>query len=423
MAHYTPKAIGEALSAFLPKSCSSILEPAVGAGDLLLPILEATNKPPKSIICLDIHLRAIEQAKRKLPVEFRNRTEFIVKNFLSWFKAEGDKYRGKIDCVVMNPPFAGRPEKGVSSVVDPSGNKIPIEWAFMEATMELLREGGRMLAVVPASIISSPSYGRMRMKILHHGTIRIVHELPHHTFQGVESKMYLLVWDKVKSRDKIVLMNHDLKTPEILKVSKAEILREGRFDFSFHSTKKTLCQMKRRNSELAWKPLSSIATLVRGKIQTPPSSVLHSTNCNSGDWTPPTRKHASKYKNMPSAKTGDILIKRVSRSCLDSFGVYNGRTAPLSDCVISIRPRKGVDRSALLFGLRTMFAEGRFNDILSRGTGCSYISILELREFEIPLNLFKKNPEMGKRYNAALKSKEISTLKKIENEALALLTN
>ncbi len=416
--HYTPKEVGEVLSEFLPNPCGSILEPAVGAGDLLLPILAASDYSLQNIICLNTNAVAINQAKCKLPSNVRDRVTFINDDFLKWVQFDGANYQEAFDCIVMNPPFSGRAETAVNVPSVSYRTKVPIEWAFMQASMKLVRKGGRILAIVPASIACSPSYSDLRSIMMAQGAVRVVHELPHYTFAGVESKTYLLIWDKIKSRAHTLLMNHDLKNAETIKIPKVSLIAGERLDYSFHVSKKSLSDLRLVQTEMEWTPLGNIATLVRGQIPTPPQTVLHSTNGTKGIWVPPCRNHSPKYDSFPHAKAGDILVKRVSRNCLESFGVYNGPEVPLSDCVISIRPNRGGDRWGLVLALRAMLSSGHFTDNLIHGTGCSYINISELREFEVPIGITKRNRAMVKTYKTAINTNDKIELEKIEAKAL-----
>ena len=70
---------------------------------------------------------------------------------------------------------------------------MPLEAAFLCRALELLADGGRLLAIVPCSVVMSESLQWLREELLSQGAIRFVHELPPRSFPGVDSRMYLLV--------------------------------------------------------------------------------------------------------------------------------------------------------------------------------------------------------------------------------------
>src|SRR4030066_1647259 len=96
-----------------------------------------------------------------------------------------------------------------------------------------LRPGGRLLAVVPCSVVSSSKTTWFRQYIMMLGSIDYMHELPKRTFKGVESRVYLMVYTKSNIQESVILRNHDLSRPLNVLISKEDLNVYPRFDYSY----------------------------------------------------------------------------------------------------------------------------------------------------------------------------------------------
>ena len=91
---------------------------------------------------------------------------------------------------------------------------IPIEVAFIVRAVRLLNPNGVLLAIVPATLISSFKTSWLRQYLMEIGAVDYVHELPKRTFKGVEARVYLFVYRKSARQRSLVVCNHDLVKPE-----------------------------------------------------------------------------------------------------------------------------------------------------------------------------------------------------------------
>jgi hypothetical protein len=299
----------------------------------------------------------------------------------------------------MNPPFAAtkaslhalaRPGDGVGSSV----RYMPLEAAFLCRAIDLLEQHGRLLAIVPCSVVMSDNLQWLRDEMLSNGAIRFVHELPPRCFPGVESRMYLMVFDKGVRQRQITLLNHDLHEPERLELALADS-RVTRLDFGFVSASAVLSRLQ-TFQWLHWTPLRDVAHVLRGDIASPrgPRCVLHSTDFHDGFWRASDRHDASVVgSNDRRVRRGDILMSRVGRNACRSTGRGIGINGiSCSDCVVIVRPKSVKLGREILFALRVVLSLDWAKPLVERGTGARYISQNSLLDLSIPMGVWNKYP-------------------------------
>lgn len=338
------------------------------------------------------------------------------------------KRRGELfDCVVMNPPFAGRRKRWKSLVglknllgLDSVPDVGPVEAGFVLGAIALLRPGGRLLAVLPASLMTSPSTGWVRGIMAGTGAIRHVHELPRFAFPEIESRIYLVVYEKGGQRRKTLLLNHDLEEPEKLVVAWGSAVGAERLDFGYHSAMARFSGLRKRAS-LGWCRLGELATVWRGTEKTPgiAESVVHTGNYVGGFWrSDPVRALKGGAVTGGRIRAGDILVRRVSRNCARSFGLGVGiRGALASDCVLIVRPRYRVSSARLLFAVRCLMALDFGPGLLERGTGASYLAQGELRSLEVPYGVSRVYRALFDLYSTAVRCRFFEAMQGVESRA------
>jgi hypothetical protein len=408
--HYTPSDVASALAAYAPRHIRSVLEPAVGEGSLLLPLLERRSRSISEIVCIDSDSRALEGTSARLK-PLKVPLKMIQADFVEWCgSGQGVRLREHFDCVVMNPPFSGRKGvlrtigvKDLFSAVPFEARAVPIEIAFVACGLKMARPGGAVLAVVPASVVSAQSTRWFRKYLLQVADLRLVHELPKYTFPGVEAKVYLMVLYRAKRCNIITLANHSVREPEMLEVLKADMQGHYRFDHSFNKAYLWQRQIVRENPQLNWRSVELCADVFRGKLSAPftDAPCVHSTHFVQGVWkVPPTVKPRA---GEVGVRCNDILVVRVARHCHDTFSVYTKDSLPCSDCIIVMRPKPGVSATCLLLGLRLMFAWNLGKDlVVNGGTGARYITEQSLSAAVVPLGLTRYYAPTVQKYRRAV---------------------
>ncbi|OGV59069.1 MAG: hypothetical protein A2283_03775 [Lentisphaerae bacterium RIFOXYA12_FULL_48_11] len=419
----TPPEVANILCRHLPKTFKSILDPAVGAGTLLFPALKMIAKQDCKVIAVDIDKTALQQAKANLISNVAIAPKFICDEFVQWSmkKAVQRNLSNYFDCIVMNSPFLGRIKDWISLDLSHDSKqvtrKVPIEVAFLYRSLQFLKRGGRLLAVLPASVISSQTNEWIRNELLINGSIEIVHELPRFSFPKVESRMYLFVYVKGCKKTHIELRNHDITTPKKMILHKNDLDRRHRLDYSYYEVNQKYKSLIQSES-LQWIKLSSVTDIIRDRNRLKKDDVIHTWCYRDCRWYRPR-----KYRSMDKAsgipvRQGDILITRVGRKCSTTIGMIkkNASGCMMSDCVLAIRPKTPSDAMKLLFVLRSTFCNSNGASLMERGSGASYISAHDLGELHIPWNL----PEVYKRqydsYRSAILAGDAVAMLAVEDE-------
>ncbi len=427
MRYDTPAAVASQLAKYFPNTnVRTVLDPSVGSGALLKPLLNRLGKHRAQVYCVDIDPVAIEQVRQSFSSALP-KTIFSNMDFVEWSYSVNVHF----DCIVMNPPFSGAKSKLKRfRFSDPIWKLegierfLPVEAVFLCRSVELLRNGGRILAILPASIIMSSTLQWLRRQLLEIGSIRIVHELPPRTFSGVESRMYLFVFEKGPTRDTIALLNHDLDQPEKLSVDVKAPTTLERFDFGFHRACVTLKSILARK-EFGWRRLAEIAQVLRGDRRSPDgkSDAVHTWDFDGTFWLgSPRMSRLNTDSNSVLIMRGDLLVRRVGRGCSKSFGLAGALSGiRCTDCVLIVRPKGGCDPVKLLFGLRSLLEMPGFQSLIERGAGASYISQRTLSQLLVPTLLWQEFPRSFACFSLGLKDRSTKRISASINRSAGML--
>ena len=418
----TPAKIAQSLARYCPSPLRSVLDPAVGDGALLIPLLRGRQESHLEVTAIDIDPSVIKPLRAALSA-FSRKVTLHRGDFLEWAERHGGSVL-QFDCVIMNPPFSSKKEtfrRVRDAVMGGSGvRSTAIEAGFVIAAVRMLRPGGRLLAILPPSVITSDSFVWLRKFLLSTGRIHTVHELPHFSFENVEARMYLLVFEKGGVASGLLLQNHDLDHSTNLPIEHTSLGGAYRMDFGFHDGLRRYTRLRSR-SKLRWVALSGAADVLRGSRKTPVTDaawVIHTTDFEGGFWYCNQSRHRCRRTSSVCARAGDILVKRVGRACSSSFGMVLGAVGgECTDCVLVVRPKLGVRTDRLLFAIRTLTAFPFLRPLLERGTGAAYMSKRGLECIEFPIDLYLRLPTIFGAYQRALSQKSLATMLRLEEEA------
>lgn len=161
-----------------PGKSSSILDPGAGAGALSESILEHVESPVRLTMVeqdavLADHLgELLDHFKDKL----ERGSEVVTGDFIAasarWLK-DGTKFTH----VIMNPPYERvRSDSTVRANLKQAGVVASnLYAAFLWLGMDLLEEGGRMVAVVPRAVLSGSQFRSLRRHLLSSGSLFQLH--------------------------------------------------------------------------------------------------------------------------------------------------------------------------------------------------------------------------------------------------------
>lgn len=415
----TPSDVADVLARHAPRHVSSLLDPSVGTGSLVLPLINRIKMNATSrFVVVDIDTKAIQATKKALTERSSITFDYICDDFLKW---SARQKASQYDCVVMNPPFDARTNNWVPApeLIAHVKLLVPVEIAFLFQCINLLRSGGRMLAVVPATVVSGGNTSWVRRLLFEMGAVLFVRELPRSTFVGVESRFYLLIFEKGSKRRPITLCNHDIAGRERIVVPSGVAASEMRIDFAFYESKR--CFESLRNYPLGnWKSISDVATVIRGKIQSPEGALraIHTTDYNCGFWKMSSRHRAMRDDPVDARIIpGDILVKRVGRHSLSTFGQpIHADRLPFSDCVLCIRPKVPTTSEGLMFALRCLLTASSTWGVLERGSGASFLAKNTIERLQIPTELAKSFSQEFARYRRALRNMDYDKMLSVEKK-------
>ena len=428
--HETPLAIAYALARHGPRKAARVLDPAVGNGVLLEPFFRR-SKAGFEAFAVDSDSRPLKRVRARFGGEPGKRLRVVHADFLDWACGYAARRGELFDCVVMNPPFVGRkgkwkPLAGIKRLIglDTVPKSGPVEAGFLLGAIGLLRPGGRLLAVLPASLMTAPSCAWVRGVMTGTGAVRHVHELPRFAFPDIEGRIYLVVYEKGGRQGQALLLNHDLEEPERLVVAGGLVAGAERLDFGYHSAAARFGALREKAS-LGWRRLGDLATVSRGTEKTPgiAESVVHTGNYVGGFWRSDLVR-SLKCASVAGGqiRPGDILVRRVSRNCARSFGLGVGVQGALaSDCVLIVRPRYRVSSVRLLFAIRCLMALEFGPGLLERGTGASYLAQGELGGLEVPYGLSRVCRALFGLYARAVRCRCFEAMQGVESRAMRSL--
>ena len=401
----TPPEVARRLARHAPRVLGKVLDPAVGEGALLAPLAKRLLRNGSGLYCIDSDPAALSVFKTNLESLVGESMTVVKADFVKWAKRQR---AASFDCIIMNPPFAGTKQRlrritpRASTRQYWSGDRcMPLEAAFLCRAHDLLKDGGRLLAVLPSSVVMAESLQWLRDLLMETGRIRVVHELPADCFSQVGSRTYLLVYDKTQRQSHIGLYNHDLKHPTRIELPIAHGERIDRLDFGHHHAKQRLETLVRKQSA-GWCTLGRVASIFRGDVSSPGArgTAVHTVNYKTGFWRRPEGLAQSTVsRSVGAIRKGDLLVKRVGRNSYKSFGRFvSALGMRCSDCVFIVRPKNARTSIELLFALMTLSQLDWVKPLVERGTGASYITKLSLTNLLVPTQLAARHPQLFERF-------------------------
>ena len=272
----TPIEVARELAKHAPRRLGTVLDPAAGTGALLVPFTEHLKRNRSRLYCVDSDSDALADLKVNLKPLLGSAVTMINADFMDWSSKQPPS---SFDCILMNPPFSGTKaglrkivaSEQLRNLVD-TNRYMPLEAAFLCKAHNLLKDNGRLLAILPCSIVMAQSMQWVRDFLIKTGAIRSIHELPSGSFRGVESRMYLLIYDKAKKQRKLKLYNHDLNEPDRFDLSFKRDISIDRLDFGYHNALQKMGLLQ-RNNRFAWRLLRDVAYVLRGDVSSPLGSL------------------------------------------------------------------------------------------------------------------------------------------------------
>ncbi len=329
----------------------------------------------------------------------------------------------KFDCIVMNPPFGGKMAALVKLALD-RPRCVPIEAAFVLKAVRLLQPGGRLLAIVPASLVSCLTTQWVRRQLIACGALLYVHELSRGMFKGVEARFYVVVFEAGRTQSTVVLSNHDFSKPATMSVRAADLFASNfRFDYAFHHAQGWFSSLRSKYRNLEWRHLSDVSRIWRGRIASPrgKQAAIHTCDHLDGFWSAPRDRTILIDSSPSGVSPGDLLMKRVGRSPTFSLApALDLKGYACSDCLLLLRPR-ALSSVEMLFILRVLLCWPIGAGLVERGTGANYITAKELGQVLVPVNFTNRFPKLFLDYQRAVNCRDFVRMTRIEGRVRGFL--
>jgi len=423
MRHETPSEIANVLARHAPRTPSSILDPCVGNGALLAPVLSRLSWNVSRVTCLDTDASVLGTVRATLSHNLNGKLETRTDNFIGWARKSAKRF----DCIVMNPPFCGK-RTNWTEIGPEKQQKIPVEGEFVRQAITLLNNNGVLLAILPSSVICGSTLAWLRNEMLLQGSINYLHELSEKCFPGIDGRMYLVAYKKSKQSNSIVFLNHDLHAPETLVLPTKSIGAECRFDFGYHAARQKLKEIELIHPQLNWTQASKILRVFHGTIRVgkdKETPALHTSDYRDGFWQNHPKLSSQPTSSSDSfANNTDVLLKRLGRNCSRSFGILaNEDSTYCTDSVWILRLRISYSTVKLLFVLRCLSNLPWVSSLLEKGVGAKYIAGADVLDLRLPLSLPKYFFSDFRSYCCAVKKYDVESMKHIEKNVCDHLVN
>jgi hypothetical protein len=200
-----------------------LCDPSCGVGSFLTEFYRI-NKQSNIIDNNILHLIGQDKVPRmvrlsKINLLLSNLDNFKIYNGNSISdNSDIDSYIGKVDLILTNPPFGAKFNSEellknckikfpiLNDLILKNGNNFSSELLFLDRYISLLKPGGKVLAIVPDSVISSGSLNELfRFRLSNNRLIKIksIIELPAVTFAqaGTRTKTSILYLERCNSND------------------------------------------------------------------------------------------------------------------------------------------------------------------------------------------------------------------------------
>ncbi len=232
---YTPQYIARFFARYLKENLTPITfrslktaDPACGSGIFLRTFLEMqcdpfqeinmkgpTKKAFSNILGIDIDENACQATRLSLYLLHLVLTDSFPRP-LKIINSEATKYfnsnknlAGSYDAVIANPPFIkwenikNKDRNNIKAfMADYSKGKVDMYQAFLKLGMELLKDGGHLLYVLPHSFLIAENAKKLRTEISSRYWIRFVVDLSEiDVFEGIGAYVILLVIQKRLQND------------------------------------------------------------------------------------------------------------------------------------------------------------------------------------------------------------------------------
>jgi type I restriction enzyme M protein len=367
--YYTPEIFSTLLvESMISINADSILDIGCGQASLLSAARKRWNQA--KLIGYDIDPKNYNVTGRNLHIEFGNGFDAdLSQKILDAF--------GHIDISVSNPPFTHvEINYEISQIlklsrlfecIPKSIKKIPAEIVFLAQNILVLKTGGELGAILPASIISGEKWKGLREFLVTEKSLDKVIQLPNKAFNNTEAATFAVNFKNIKSQNNNINLFSFEDNCE-LEIDKKSGIK--RLDYYYHSH----CSNKNNI------PLPPEVVIFRGNkssklLREASGSFLHTSSLKEQ-----FQLLQFKNNNYPEgtkvASKGDFVISRVGSRCIGKTGFIQSGNIEVSDCITVVKNLR-------FKNYISYFKKGLFFKEISHnalGTGAKYLTFDIIKE-------------------------------------------
>lgn len=198
---FTPRPVADSMARLLPRvDRAVIMDPACGGGGFLLAVSKRWGGSGCHLVGNDIEPSLVALTEISLALATpAGHLRSLAESNLYEFDRPLARWRGKVDYILANPPFS-LPLGSVNA-----GSRLfalgyrTSDAVFLDLCFELLRPGGRLVCLLPHSLIVNAEFHRLRAAVDAVWRLRGVIVLPEGVFYlaaGTTTRADILVLDK-----------------------------------------------------------------------------------------------------------------------------------------------------------------------------------------------------------------------------------
>ncbi|SDG91873.1 Methyltransferase small domain-containing protein [Pelagibacterium luteolum] len=169
------------------------------AGDGSLLISASKRWPGARLFAMDISSDAIQAIRRKLP-----HAEVVLQDFFDSSSIATPKF----DLVLLNPPFTCRGSKTASTSVNGRTFRSSLALAFVARAVDYLEKDGQILALLPASCLTSEKDARLREYLMEERGMDCISEPVSRAFLGCDVQVQLVELSRSPRKRAVRLRHH-----------------------------------------------------------------------------------------------------------------------------------------------------------------------------------------------------------------------
>jgi type I restriction enzyme M protein len=410
--YFTPEFAAEKALSLIPSSkIENIIDPAVGNGVFLR--IAAKKWEEAKLFGVDIDKEVIDKLKKS---DFQNANFFYGNALLreTWQNSEIQDTisNGGFNLVVGNPPFSswfGRIDSKETlsnfrlAYKDGGLTKsLGIEVLFLETFINLTKEGGFIIIVLPDGILSNPQCRYVRGFILRETKVLHIINLPRNVFKDTSAKTSILILQRQKTAGMEYLSEiSDLGgTGEVnnaIKVRGENLMNRMDYFYYYNLQRSSLKELM--NEGILCELLKDFVVYCKtgkslyGKGRSFSGRglrFLHATNITDVGinyrkderFISPSSKM---YFPNAHAKTGDIVFVRVGVGCAGRVAIVDAEEDEgIATDYIHIFRVKDINPYFLTLYLKTRFGKDSIN-LLKHGVGTVSINKTDLLSLPVPL--------------------------------------